>query len=116
MKIYNLNDFVNGWVVGNFEPSIFKENFEVGIARHCRGDHHQDHFHKKSTEINIVLEGRIKINDQIFAANDIFVLYPYEISQVQYLTDVALVVIRNKSDPNDKFLVDIVNNTGTSRC
>ena len=111
MKTYNLDDFVNGWVVGNFEPSILKENFEVGIARHRMGDFHHDHFHKKSTEINIVLEGQIQINDQVFVPNDIFVLYPYEISQVKYLTDVVLVVIRNLSDPADKFLVNVLDKT-----
>ena len=52
-------------------------------------------------------KGKIKINGEIFVPGDIFILYPYEVSQVEYLTDVELTVVRNISDPNDKFMFDI---------
>jgi hypothetical protein len=108
MKHANINDFTKGWFVGNFEPSLLKEDFEVGLHQHTAGEFHQDHFHKKSTEINLVIEGNIKINDQVFGPGEIFVLSPYEISQCEYLTDVSLVVVRNLSDPTDKFEVNII--------
>lgn len=108
MKIFNLADFKKGWVVGKFEPSILKENFEVGIHRHYEGEYHQDHFHKKCTEVNIVIRGRILINGKEFVKDDIFVFEPYEVSQVEYLTDVELVVIRNISDPTDKYEIKII--------
>lgn len=110
MKTYKLTNFTKGWVVGNFEPSLLKENFEVGIHTHTKGEYHQDHFHKKCTEINIMVKGEILINGQKFIKDDIFVFAPYEISQVKYLTDVELVVIRNISDPNDKYEINIINN------
>ena len=99
MKQAHINDFVKGW---------FVENFEVGFHQHKAGEFHQDHFHKKSTEINLVVEGNIKINDEVFGPGEIFVLYPYEVSQCEYLTDVKLVVVRNMSDPNDKFEIEII--------
>ena len=35
MKNYKLKDMKNGWLVGNFLPSVLKTNeFEVGILRH----------------------------------------------------------------------------------
>jgi len=108
MKKAHINNFIKGWFVGNFEPSLLKENFEVGFHQHSAGEFHQDHFHKQGTEINLVVEGEIKINGEIFKTGDIFVLEPYEISQCEYLTDVKLVVVRNLSDPNDKFEVQIV--------
>jgi len=108
MKKAHIDNFIKGWFVGNFEPSLLKENFEVGFHQHKAGDFHQDHFHKHSTEINLVVEGKVKINGEVFRAGDIFVLEPYEISQCEYLTDVKLVVVRNLSDPNDKFEVQIV--------
>jgi hypothetical protein len=109
MKIDNLKNFVKGWFVGNFEPSLLKENFEVGIHRHYKGEHHQDHFHKKCTEINVVISGEILINGKKFIKDDIFVFEPYEVSQVEYLTDVELVVVRNISDPTDKYEIEIIN-------
>jgi mannose-6-phosphate isomerase-like protein (cupin superfamily) len=107
MKKARLEDFYKGWVVGNFEPSLLKADFEVGVAKHTAGEYHQDHFHKKNTEINIVIEGRMTINGEEFGPNDIFILYPYEISQAEFLTDVTIVIIRDKSDPSDKFEVNI---------
>ena len=109
MKQAHIKDFVKGWFVGNLEPSLLQANFEVGFHQHTAGEFHKDHFHKKSTEINLVVEGSIKINDQVFGPGEIFVLGPYEVSQCEYLTDVKLVVVRNISDPNDKFEIDIVN-------
>jgi hypothetical protein len=110
MEKHRLTDFTKGWVVGNFEPSLLKENFEVGIHRHHAGEFHQDHFHKKCVEINIVTSGEILINGQKFIKDDIFVFNPYEVSQVEYLTDVELVVIRNISDPTDKYEINIIDN------
>ena len=38
----------------------------------------------------------------------IFLYYiPMKLAQVEYLTDVELTVVRNISDPNDKFMFDI---------
>lgn len=96
-----------GWFVGAFEPTAYNANFEVGIHTHSAGEYHQDHFHKLGTEINLVLDGSVKINDTVFVKDDIFILYPYELSIVEYLTDVRICVVRNKSIPSDKYEVDI---------
>ena len=31
MKIFNLNNTVKGWFIGDFDPSLYKDNFEVGV-------------------------------------------------------------------------------------
>jgi len=100
-----LNDFFKGWLVGRFSPALFESDIEVGIARHTAGEYHQDHFHKKCTEYNIVVEGQVKINDEIFGPDDIFILHPYEVSIAEFLTDVTVVIIRDRSDPADKYLI-----------
>ena len=105
MKKLNLNDFFKGWLVGKFSPVLFEADIEVGIARHTKGEYHQDHYHKLSTEYNIVVEGQVKINEQIFGPDDIFILYPYEVSIAEFLTDVTIVIIRDRSDPTDKYLI-----------
>lgn len=108
MKISHIDQFTKGWFVGNFDPSLLKANFEVGYHRHTAGEFHQDHFHKQGTEINVIIEGQIKINNQIFGPGDIFVLEPYEVSQAEFLTDVKLIIVRNISDPNDKYNIEII--------
>ena len=49
MKKYNIKDMVNGWVVGNFDPSVLKtEKFEVGYHKYKKGAPTQNHYHKKN--------------------------------------------------------------------
>jgi len=107
MKIAHIEQFTKGWFVGNFDPSLLKADFEVGLHQHKAGEFHQDHFHKLGTEINVMIEGRLLLNGNEFGPGEIFVLEPYEISQVEYLTDVKLIVVRDISDPNDKYEVEI---------
>ena len=52
-------------------------------------------------------KGKVKINGEIFSEGDIFILYPYEVSQVEYLTDVELTVVRDICDTDDKYMFDI---------
>jgi hypothetical protein len=111
MKRAHIQDFVKGWIVGNFEPSLLKADFEVGVATHTAGEFHQDHFHKRATEINLVLSGSVKINGEVFNEGDIFVLYPYEVSQAEFLTDVKILVVRDRSDPEDKYPFEIIDKT-----
>ena len=108
MKQYSLNDMKGGWFVGSFLPTAFDAPFEVGIHTHTKGEHHQDHFHKLGTEINLVLDGSVMINGTVFKRDDIFILYPYEVSIVEYLTDVRICVVRDISDTEDKYSVDII--------
>jgi quercetin dioxygenase-like cupin family protein len=107
MKTAHITDFVKGWFVGNFEPSLLKSNFEVGLHTHTKGEFHQDHFHKLGTEINLIVEGQLMLNGKIFGPGDIVVLEPYDISQSEYLTDVKLVVVKSISDPTDKYEIEI---------
>ena len=107
MKKFNLKDMKGGWFVGAFTPTAYSTDFEVGIHTHSKGEHHQDHFHKLGTEINLVLDGSVSINGSVFNKDDIFILYPYELSCVEYLTDVRICVVRNISDTTDKYKVDI---------
>lgn len=93
-----------GWFVGDFEPSAFRsEQFEVGIAEHPEGSFWPKHYHKEITEISLVLEGTLRINNQIIKAGEIFVLLPYEVVEPEFLTDCKLVVIKTPSKPKDKY-------------
>ena len=107
MKKFKLDDMKGGWFVGDFEPTAFKANFEVGIHRHKKGEFHQDHFHKKGTEINCMRKGKVICNGKHLKANDIFVIEPYEVSIVEFLTDIKVIVVKDICDTDDKYSFDI---------
>ena len=97
-----------GWFVGNFEPTAYKtENFEVCYKEHPKGDEWDTHYHKKGTEINYLLEGKMTIQDTELNSGDIFILYPYEIADPIFLEDCKLIIIKTPSIPGDKFSADV---------
>lgn len=95
----------HGWFIGNFEPSAFKTNFEVAYRICQAGDHVDIHYHKLGTEINLLVEGIMIINNTILNSGDIFTIYPYEVVHVKYLTECKLVIVKNISCNADKFKV-----------
>ena len=106
MKVYNIDDMKRGWFVGNFDPAVLKtEKFEVGYHRHEAGDPTHAHYHKNSTEVNVIIKGRMIINGKELSSGDIFVFEPYTVSEGEYLEDTDLIVVRDASNPGDKYLV-----------
>ena len=106
MIVYNLEDMYKGWFIGDFEPSTFKTNlFEVGTTIHPKGSKWDIHYHKKSIEITWLIKGKIKIQDRILKTGDIFVMYPWEIANPEFLEDSQVLVIKTPSDTTDKFII-----------
>ena len=105
MELKNLNNFVRGWVIGNFEPSLCKTNeFEIGIKRYNAGDKEPAHYHKESLEYTIVVEGVIKMNDTIYKKDDIVEVKQWETITFECIEDAITVVIKTPHVPNDKYL------------
>lgn len=112
MKIFNFNDMKGGWFVGNFEPSAYKNDlFEVSFKKHFKNEKWNAHYHTCITEINLLIKGKIKFQDKILCENDIFVVYPYEISDPEFLEDCEMVVVKTPSK-NDK--IDILKKNETN--
>jgi quercetin dioxygenase-like cupin family protein len=106
MKKFNLEDMHKGWFVGNFEPAVFKtELFEVGTTFHPKGSSWDLHYHKKGTEITWLISGKMKIQETIVEAGEIFLIPPYEIADPEFLEDCRVLVIKTPSDTNDKYSV-----------
>ncbi len=102
MIISNIDKFKNGWFLGNFDPSLLKtKDFEVAVQRHPKGFVGNSHYHTKSTEYNLVVEGKMNISGKEVTPGDIFVFEPNEISVGKFLENTVLVVIRTPS-VNDK--------------
>jgi quercetin dioxygenase-like cupin family protein len=104
MKVYKLQDMFKGWFIGDFEPAAFRtKEFEVGTTLHPKGSSWDMHYHKSGTEITYLIEGKMKIQDQIVEAGDIFVIPPYEIADPEFLEDCRVIVIKTPSDVKDKY-------------
>lgn len=106
MKTYKLENFKDGWFIGNFMPSVFKtENFEVCYKIHYKNEKWPVHLHKISTEINYLIRGKMKIQNKTIVKGDIFVLEPNEIADPIFLEDCELIVVKTPSVVGDKYTV-----------
>jgi hypothetical protein len=104
MKISKIDEYFRGWYVGNFQPSCFDtKDFEVGFLTHKKGEIWLAHLHKIATEINLLLEGEMIIQNKKLVSGDIFVIEPNEIADPIFLTDCKLIVIKTPSIPGDKY-------------
>jgi quercetin dioxygenase-like cupin family protein len=101
-----LKNFTKGWLVGDFEPSLFKTNeIEVGIKTYNSGAKEAKHVHKVSTEYTIILKGQVKMLDNIYKVGDIVVIPPGIANEFECLKNAMLLVIKTPSIIGDKYEV-----------
>ena len=104
MKVGKLSDTFRGWVLGDFEPSLFRtKDFEVGILKHPKGEKWAAHYHKVATEYNILVSGSMRLCEVELTAGDTFVLEPFEIADPIFHEDCTIVCIKVPSDTKDKY-------------
>ena len=105
MNVSKLNDFIKGWIVGHFTPTLIDtENFEVAIKRYKIGDYEESHHHKIATEITVIVEGEVEMNGIKYIKDDIITIQPNESTDFKCITDVVTVVIKTPSANNDKYI------------
>lgn len=106
MKLYNINEFTKGWVVGDFSPAILNsKEIEVAYKTYQAGDNESKHMHQIATEITIVAFGRVCMNGTEYDQGDVVVIEPGEATDFVALTSCATVVIKSPSVLGDKYLV-----------
>lgn len=106
MDVYNIKNFINGWFIGDFNPSIFKNCFfEVAHHKHKKGYIGQLHYHKIAEEVTYIVSGRLVADGKELTSGDMFVYHPKEVSNVTFLEDTDLIVVKWPSVPTDKYLV-----------
>lgn len=102
----NINNFTKGWFIGDFEPSLYKTNqCEVGIKKYKKGDKDPAHYHKLSKEFTVVINGIINMSGITYKNGDIVTVNENEISDFECIEDATLVVVRTKSEKNDKYII-----------
>lgn len=106
MEISRLEDYKDGWFLGNFEPSTFKtDKFEVCYKHHKKGEPWETHYHKIGTEINLLVEGKMSIQGKYLKSGDIFIIYPWEVADPVFLEDCTVLIVKTPSIPGDKFAI-----------
>lgn len=106
MEIRRIEDFTRGWIIGNFDPSLLKtDRFEVGLLQHKAGEVWPKHYHKIGTEYNVLVNGKMIIQDRELNSGDVFVFTPGEIADPIFLEDCTVLVVKIPSIPGDKYEV-----------
>jgi hypothetical protein len=107
MNITKLKDYVRGWFIGDFEPSVLRtKDFEVGVLKHTKGEKWPAHYHKNSVEYNVLVNGKMIIQGKELNSGDVFVFEKGQIADPVFLEDCTVVVVKVPSIPNDKFEVE----------
>ena len=105
MEVHRIQDFPGGWVVGNFQPTLFPTSeFEVGIKRMDSGAKEAEHFQMTAVEVTIVVSGSCRIGKATLFQGDIALIHPKESADFEALEDTVLLVIKSPSLPADKVL------------
>ena len=94
-----------GWFVGAFEPTAYHtDKFEVNYRIHPCGQKWDTHYHTKVTEINLLIKGKMVIQDKELTTGDIFIIEPWEITNPVFLEDCEIICVKTPSK-NDKIVI-----------
>lgn len=105
MHAARLEDMTKGWFVGNFMPSLCVTNaVEVAVKHYQKGDMENAHYHKIATEITVVINGRVRMFDQVFTEGDIIVAEPMDVTKFEALEDAVNVVVKIPGANDDKYM------------
>jgi quercetin dioxygenase-like cupin family protein len=108
VKKYHISEFVRGWFVGGFEPSIIKTtDVEVAVQYFKKGDKEKEHCHKIATEITVILKGNVIISGKEYSEGDILEIFPGEYAQFEALEDTITVVVKYPGASNDKYIKEL---------
>lgn len=109
MEKTNLENFVRGWIVGGFEPTLFNTtDVEFAIQEFKKGDKEASHCHKIATEITVIVQGKAKMKELILSKGDIVKIMPGEYTDFEALEDTTTAVVKLPGALNDKYLEEQV--------
>ena len=104
MKILKIEDYIGGWFIGNFTPSVLKTKlFEVCYKKHKKNEKWPKHYHKIATEYNYLISGKMRLANKTLKKGDIFIIYPNEIADPVFLQNFEVLVVKIPSKKGDKY-------------
>jgi anti-sigma factor ChrR (cupin superfamily) len=105
MKVEKLDQFTRGWIVGGFEPTLYKTtDVEVAVQHFEKGVKEASHCHKIATEITVIVSGLAKMNGQIIEAGSVVKIEPGEYTDFEALENTTTAVVKLPGALNDKYL------------
>ena len=106
MKTAKISDRTLGWFIGDFSPSIFKtKDFEMALKEYKKGDSEERHLHKIATEVTLIAQGKVKMNNVIYSEGDIILIDKGESTDFLAIEDTKTVVVKFPSVIGDKYIV-----------
>lgn len=109
MRTFKLSDYGTAnklWLFGDFEPALLRtKSFEVGLHSHKKNEPTIPHRHLLTDEYNVVLKGKLRVSGVEVNEGEVFLFNRGEISDVEFLEDTQLLVVRDGSFPSDKVIV-----------
>lgn len=104
MENRNLNEMINGWFIGSFEPAVLStDSCEVAVKYYLKGDSEKEHFHKIATEVTLIISGEVEMFNKIWKQGDIIKIEPGESTAFEAITDAITVVVKMPGVLNDKY-------------
>jgi len=104
IRVSELNTMKRGWFMGDFLPTAYStKDVEVGILEHKKDEVWPAHLHKKGDEINVLIEGSMKINNLEIKKGQIFVIPKGHLTKAVFLEDCKVVCVKIPSDTKDKY-------------
>lgn len=95
-----------GWFIGDFAQAVIQtKDFEACWQRNAAGVKDTPHYHKVTTEVQLITRGRMIINGVEFGPGDIYVSEPGEHYYGEYLEDTEVFAIKFPSVPSDKYYI-----------
>lgn len=100
-----IENFRNGWFIGDFEPSLIKtKDFEVCVKEFREGETESLHYQRIATEITVVISGEVRMGENLLKEGELLVIHPGEVCDFEALTDCKVLGIKFPSIPQDKVL------------
>jgi len=106
MRMRRLEEFKNGWIIGDFEPSLLcTKDFEISVMIHEKGAYIPLHYHHLVEEMNVFVSGSMHCNGRYLTPGDIFIFEKDEVSDCIVLEKSTIVVVKVPSILGDKYNV-----------
>ena len=105
MQVKNLSEFVKGWFIGPFEPTLIHTDlFECAVKKYKSGDSEPAHMHKIATELTVIANGTVLMNGVKYGADTVIVTEPGETTDFHAISDVTTFVVKMPAVLGDKYL------------
>ena len=105
-KLLHSDTGERGWFIGDFaQAAIRTTDFKACWQQNAAGVKEIPHYHKVTTEVQLLTRGRMIVNGVEFGPGDICIIEPGDHYYGEYLEDTEVFAIKFPSVPTDKYYI-----------